>query len=81
MDYEALISLAERMAQHTGRSEATLSDKAAGQARLFATLRAGGGCTVRTFQRVVFWFDENWPADLEWPSEISRPSNRKGHAA
>ena len=72
-----LVALAGTLARHAGRSEATLSNKIAGHARLFQRLRAGHGCTVTTADRALAWFDENWPADLEWPRDIPRPSKSK----
>lgn len=30
--------------------------------------------TLKTFDKCFSWFDENWPVDLEWPTEIPRPS-------
>ncbi|AWB47834.1 hypothetical protein HYN69_04295 [Gemmobacter aquarius] len=66
-----IITLATIYCAHVQRAEATISARAAGQARLFATLRTGGGCTLRTYQRVMSWFDANWPADLAWPAHTS----------
>ena len=34
----------------------------------------GAGFTAATFDRVVGWFDENWPDDGVWPADIPRPS-------
>ena len=73
ISYHYLISLAEMLSQFTGRSEATISTKIVGQARLFARLRSGHGCNAHTYQNVMEWFSENWPADLEWPADIPRP--------
>ncbi|MCF7778042.1 hypothetical protein GLP59_10360 [Sulfitobacter sp. M220] len=77
---EQLTELAETMATHIGRSEATLSNKAAGNATLFERLRGGKGCTIQTAQRAMVWFSENWPADLEWPADIPRPRKKKDAA-
>ena len=77
---EHLITLVETMSEHVGRSEATLSNKAAGNATLFERLRTGKGCTIRTAQRAVLWFSDNWPADLAWPKDIPRPSKVRNAA-
>ncbi len=61
------------MAKHLGRSEATISNRCVGHARLFARLRDGKGCTLQTFRRAEQWFSDNWPDDLEWPAGIARP--------
>lgn len=73
-----LLTLATLYCAHVDRAEATISARAAGQGRLFATLREGGGCTLRTYQRVLTWFDANWPLDLEWPASVARPSAAAG---
>lgn len=72
-----LLSLAAAFSAHVRRSEATVSFKAVGHGRLFARLRNGDGCTVRTAERAIGWFDENWPDDLAWPADIPRPSAQK----
>ncbi|MEH2476222.1 hypothetical protein V1284_007666 [Nitrobacteraceae bacterium AZCC 2299] len=30
--------------------------------------------TLRTFDEVMQWFSDNWPAGAEWPVAIDRPS-------
>lgn len=30
--------------------------------------------TARTFDEVIQWFSENWPASVDWPAGIRRPS-------
>jgi hypothetical protein len=30
--------------------------------------------TVRTYDKVVNWFDANWPAGHPWPRQVPRPS-------
>ncbi len=31
---------------------------------------------VRTKVRILQWFSDHWPADLEWPPDISRPARK-----
>ena len=57
----------------TGRSEARISDLACSNPHLFKRLRANKGCTIATYNRVLAWFSEHWPAGVQWPSEIPRP--------
>lgn len=77
---EHLITLVQTLAVHTGRSEATLSNKAAGNATLFERLREGKGCNILTAEKVLNWFAANWPDDLEWPRDVPRPSSKKDAA-
>ena len=73
IDYEYLTKKSGFLAQFTDRSEATISDKIVGHVRLFLRLKDGGGCTAQTYQNVMDWFFENWPADREWPAVVPRP--------
>lgn len=75
-----LVALVELFATHKGRSEATISNKAAGNATLFERLRTGKGCNIRTAQKVLDWFSDNWPVDLQWPADVPRPSAKKDAA-
>jgi hypothetical protein len=54
---------------------ATLAHNAGG---FFKHLEAGAGCTLKTYRKVLTWFDENWPAGLAWPADVARPSTA-GH--
>jgi hypothetical protein len=69
-----LLTLVGLLAAHRGRAETTVFKWAGGHARLFARLNAGAGCNLHTAERVIAWFDQNWPADLEWPADVIRPS-------
>lgn len=76
IDYGHLILLAENLAQHLQRSEATISTKIVGHARLFSRLRQGAGCNAHTYRDALQWLHDNWPADLEWPASIPFPAPR-----
>ncbi|WP_425091970.1 hypothetical protein [Tropicimonas sp. S265A] len=77
MHYSDQIKLAETYVAHMGGSTATISNKIVGHARHFKRLKEGGGCTLTNAKKVTDWFDANWPADLEWPEGIQRPSAKK----
>lgn len=81
IDYDHLVLLASQMGHHIDRSEATISVWCVGHARLFQRLRKSMGCAGHTYRKVMEWFSENWPEDLEWPSAIARPDIKKGDAA
>ena len=58
----------------TGLSEARVADLACSNPYLFKRLRENKGCTVKTYNRVLQWFSDHWPADdLLWPADIERP--------
>jgi len=77
IDYDHLTALAKHLAGHIDRSEATISTWCVGHARLFSRLRLGKGCNAHTYRDAMEWFAKNWPADLEWPQDIPRPSLNK----
>lgn len=29
--------------------------------------------TLRTYDKVVAWFDANWPENVDWPADVYRP--------
>ncbi len=77
MIIEQIIRLAEAYAAHQRLSLSTVSSYAANDGKLFPRMKNGAGCTVRRAVKLVEWFDQNWAADLEWPSDIPRPSTEK----
>ena len=79
-EYECLLALFERYAAHVDRSETTVAKWAGAHARLVTRLRDNKGCNVDTYNQVMRWFDQTWPADLPWPADIPRPSRKKDAA-
>lgn len=47
----------------------------------FRRISDGQGFTVRTYDRVVQWFSDRWPADADWPVEIERPKTEPAPTA
>lgn len=77
-----LITLAQLLSGHTGRSLTTISSWCGEHKRLFPRLADGHGCNLATYQRALTALSQIWPADLEWPRDIARPaSTSKGRAA
>ena len=76
-----LLTLAAEMSSHTGWSESTLGNKALKRGAFFQELRGGRSTTIRTYYRLLHWFSDNWPIDLEWPEGISRPEQESTHEA
>lgn len=70
-----LLTLADTMASHLGVTHFAISMRALSKGDFFKKLRQpGAGCHIRTAEKLVRWFDENWPEDLEWPSDVRRPN-------
>ncbi len=81
MQVSDLLKLAEDYGRFRNLSEATISNKACGHARLFSRLRQGRGCNLNTAQKAISWFSEHWPSDLAWPTGVDRPApKRRGQA-
>lgn len=81
MQYETLTHLCDTYSAHVARSQFTIAARAGVHSHFFSRLRKGAGCRVDTFNRVLGWFSDNWPADLEWPRHIPRPPKTKKEAA
>ena len=61
------------MSEATGHSLATIGTYAASHGGFFARLESDCSVTLRRATRVLQWFSDHWPSDLEWPSDIPRP--------
>jgi hypothetical protein len=82
MDTKTLVDIAEVYRAHQGFTLSTVSTYAAGDGKFFGSLKAGtAGCTLRKAANVIRWFADNWPTDLEWPSQIPRPPKSTNEAA
>jgi hypothetical protein len=51
----------------------TIWMRAVGDARFMRRISAGSGFTVRTYDRALNWFSDNWPCGAEWPAGVARP--------
>lgn len=74
---DALITLAELLAAHHGVTHFAISMRVLGKGDFFKKLKDGGDCRTATAARVLAFFGANWPADLEWPRDIPRPSKSR----
>lgn len=85
MENEWPLTLGTTYADHIGKSLYTVANHVGVHSRFFKRLSEGAGCSVATYNDVLGWFDENWPADLAWPADVPRPSaqvpKRKRRAA
>lgn len=81
MDVTSLTALARLYAAHRGLALSTVSTYAADDGKYFRRLEGGAGCTIGKANRIVRWFSDHWPPDLEWPRDIPRPPKSKREAA
>ena len=68
------MGLADIYADLRKLAPATIGIYTASNSRLIPTLRSGGSCSTRTYERVRLWFSNNWPLNLPWPADIPRPT-------
>ena len=80
MTTDDLLLLANAYAEERNLKISTVSSYAANDGKFFDRLSEGAGCTLKTATRLLIWFSENWPAELEWPASIARPSKKKDAA-
>ncbi len=75
MNTDSLVRLTDLFAAHAGLKRSTISTYAANDGKLIDRLDSGqASCTIRRAKAVCQWFSDNWPNDLAWPRDISRPS-------
>lgn len=77
MDNGQLIRLGQAYAAHVRLELSTVSTYAANDGKWLARLQGGASCTLRKAATVFRWFADHWPADLEWPADIPRPTPNK----
>lgn len=78
-----LVHLAKCQAAHENVTHWAISMRIFGKGDFFDNFikRRRKQCNVDAWFRVMYWFDRNWPEDLEWPADIPRLSEQKGDAA
>lgn len=77
-----LTALATAYTSAMNVSLATLSERAAGDWRFFQQVAAGAlNYRIRSYDRAMTWFSDNWPAGLEWPDDVPRPTALEETAA
>jgi hypothetical protein len=78
MSATSITLLATAYIAHTGLKESTVSSYALNDGKRLGMYREGtADITTSRCARVIRWFDENWPSDLEWPEQVVRPSKIK----
>jgi hypothetical protein len=78
---EHLRRLADCFTAATSVPDTAIGSRALNHSKFFARLAdADNSLTLKTYDRVVRWFSDNWPADAEWPEDIARPVNAEAAA-
>lgn len=75
-----LLQCAAAFEATTGDSLPAIGKRMLNDNTFFARIARGGGFTVRTYDRALRWFSENWPVGLEWPEGVPDPLADDGAA-
>ncbi|MGH6836311.1 MAG: hypothetical protein ACREC9_12365 [Methylocella sp.] len=58
----------------SGLAKSTIWARAVGDARFFERISSGkGGFTIKTYDRALRWFADNWPENAKWPPWVDHP--------
>lgn len=69
-----LLELARRFGEATELSLSAIGRRALNDNTVFGRLAAARlGFGIKTYDKLVQWFSDNWPQDLEWPEDVPRP--------
>lgn len=63
MTIDALIQSIEAFAARRGWQPATVTSRAVQNSRLYARMKAGGGCTLRTAEKLRAWMEADEAAE------------------
>jgi len=74
-----LVALSSAYCSATGKSTATIGEKATGDWKFFDRIKTGG-FNVEKYDEALRWFGDNWPAGENWPLGVQRPAKLKKSA-
>lgn len=77
-----LLKLSDHYAAARGLSISRVSTLVFADGKVLTRISNGGDLTTGRFEAAIGWFSDNWPVDVEWPSDIDRPhpkSNSPDH--
>ncbi len=62
MDFtKNMLNAADAYCKQTGKARSTLATTIVNDGKFFDRIEAGGGCTTKTYQKVMNWFANNMP--------------------
>jgi hypothetical protein len=77
-----LLDLARIFGDAAKVSASTVGKRALNDNTVLARIAAGDmGFNIRTYDRLVAWFAENWPEGTEWPDNVERPAPAPANVA
>lgn len=76
-----LLALGASFQAATGEAQSNIWRKAAKDAWFPKRIEERGSFTIRMYDKIVSWFDENWPDGAVWPEDVKRPVRATSEAA
>lgn len=76
-----LFELADAFEKSTGVSRPSIGKAALRDNTFFRRLSAGDGFTIKTFDKLIQWFSDNWPDEQAWPESFPRPARSNAENA
>ncbi len=68
-----LLKLSDHYAAARGLSISRVSTLVFADGKVLTRISSGGDLTTGRFEAAIAWFSDNWPAGVDWPSDIERP--------
>lgn len=68
-----LLKLSDHYAAARGLSISRVSTLVFADGKVLTRISSGGDLTTGRFEAAIVWFSDNWPAGVDWPSDIDRP--------
>ena len=67
-----LLTLVKVYTAATGTNAPAVAKSAVNDHNFFRRISEGSGFTVKSYDRLHYWFDLNWPPTAEWPHNVPR---------
>lgn len=80
MTQEQLLKLADAYGKFEKITHWSVSMRILKKGDFFQSLIDGRDCRTATANKIINWFDKNWPDGLQWPRDIQRPSGKEDAA-
>nr|WP_321980159.1 hypothetical protein [uncultured Cohaesibacter sp.] len=69
-----IVKLAKAYSKAKGIEVSALSRRVFKDSKKISQLEAGSDLVTARYQSAMSYFGEHWPSNVEWPSDIPRPS-------
>lgn len=78
---DQLVLVADTYGAAKRRSRSRISTVVFNDGKRLDSVACGKDIGVRTFERAMIWFSDNWPPGVEWPAGVHRPKARAKEVA